>query len=51
MVINPALLGGQAKDYLEDILNLDSCAWQTNIRAKVPEIGYTKIILEARGTS
>jgi len=39
MVINPALLRGQAKDYLEDTLNLDSCACQTNIRAKLPEKG------------
>ena len=49
MVINPALLEGQAKDSLEDALNLDSCACQMNIRAKVPETGYTLNILAARG--
>ena len=47
MVINPALLGGQAKDYLEDTSNLDPCSCQANIRAKVPETGYTMNILEA----
>ena len=50
MVINPALLGGQAKDYLEDSLNLASCTCQTNIRAKLPETAYTLHILEARGS-
>ena len=51
MGINPALLGGQAKDYLEDALNLDSCACQTNIRVKLPETQYTLNILEARGSA
>ena len=50
MVINPALLGGQGKDYLEDSLNLASCTCQTNIRAKLPETAYTLHILEARGS-
>ena len=51
MVINPALLGGQAKDYLEDTLNLDSYERQTNIQTKLPELGYTQIIPEATGNS
>ena len=50
MVINPALLGGQAKDSLEDALNLDSCACQTNIQVQIPETEYTLTIHEAIGT-
>ena len=48
MVINPALIGGQAKDYLEDTLNLASSAHQTDLRTKLPEKEYTKKCLEAR---
>ena len=48
MVINPALLGGQAREHLEDTSNLDSCARQTNIQAKLPELEYTMKTLEAR---
>jgi len=50
MLIKSALLGGQAKDYLEDSLNLASCACQTNIRVQLPETAYTLHILEARGS-
>jgi len=42
-----ALLGGQAREHLEDALNLDLCSHQTNIRAKLPETEYTKKIPEA----
>ena len=38
-------------DYLEDTSNLNSCARQTNIRAKLPEKEYTKKTVEARGIS
>ena len=51
MVINPAILGGQALDSLEGALNLDSCACQTNIRVQLSEMGYTLNILAARGTT
>jgi len=48
MVINPALLGGQEKDYLEDSFNLASCAHQTDLRTDLTKTGYTKKRLEAR---
>ena len=50
MLINPALLGGQARDHLEDTLNLASSAHQTDLRSKLPEIGYIWKQLEARRT-
>ena len=46
-----AFLGGQARDLLEDTSNLDPCARQTNIRAKKPKCEYTKMVLEATGSS
>ena len=51
MVINPALLGGQAKDYLEDTSNLASCVHQTDLRTELPKTEYTWKLLEARRTS
>jgi len=47
MVIKSAILGGQARDLLEETSNLDLCLRQTNIRAQLPELGYTRKILEA----
>ena len=36
------------RDYLEDTLNLASCAYQTNLRTELPETEYTRKRLEAR---